>query len=137
MDTATLLQNIYQYFREKRLADVVELLSDDFKYKAQLPDDLPGDGMRARSRAELALITHKSMQDFDVLALEPGPIMVADGHARAEPAITFKHKKSGKILEMRFVHDWRVADGKAQELEQWYDVEQLQAFVRSLDGEAD
>ena len=49
----------------------------------------------------------------------------------------FRHKKSGKVLETRFIHDWRVADGKASELSQRHDLEQLKAFLRSVgDGAA-
>lgn len=133
MDTAILLQNIYRCFREKRLADVIELLSDDFKFKAQLPDDPLDGGKRPRSRAELALMVHRSMEEYDILTFEPGHIIVADGLASAQAKVKFRHKKTGKVLETRFFHDWRVADGKACELEQRHDIEQLKAFARSLE----
>jgi hypothetical protein len=35
-------------------------------------------------------------------------------------------------LETRFLHDWRVADGKARELAQRHDLEQLKAFLSSV-----
>ena len=65
MDPAALLQNIYRCYREKRLADIVELLSDDFKFRAQLPEDGDGD-CRPRSRAEVALMVHKFMDQYDM-----------------------------------------------------------------------
>jgi ketosteroid isomerase-like protein len=132
MDTALLLQNIYRSFREKRLADVVELLSDDFKFKAQLPEDSAIEGKRARSRAEIALLAHRSMEEYDILVFEPGPIVVTDSLASAQVQVKFRHKKTGKILETRFLHDWRVADGKACDLQQRHDLEQLKAFLESL-----
>ena len=131
MDTAALLQEIYRCYREKRLADVVELLSDDFIFTAQLPDDID-DAIRPRSRAETAILVHKFMEHYDILAFETGPIIVANGVASAQADVKFRHKKSGKVLETRFFHDWRVADGKARELTQRHDLEQLKAFFSSV-----
>jgi ketosteroid isomerase-like protein len=136
MDTAALLQNIYKCYREKRLADVLELLGDDFKFMAHLPDDPLDSGKRPRSRAETALLVHQFMEQYDILAFDPGPIIVTDGLASAQADAKFRHKKTGKILETRFVHDWRVANGKAQELEQRHDLETIKAFLKSVEDGA-
>lgn len=134
MDPAALLQNIYRCYREKRLADIVDLLSDDFKFRAQLPEDGDGD-CRPRSRAEVALMVHKFMDQYDILAFDPGPIIVTGNVASAQAEAKFRHKKSGKVLETRFFHDWRVADGKATELAQRHDLEQLKAFLAGVDDD--
>jgi ketosteroid isomerase-like protein len=131
MDPAAILQNIYKCYREKRLADVVALLSDDFKFTAQLPDDLDG-GKRSRSRAETAILVHRFMEQYDILAFDAEPIIVTDDLASAQADVKFRHKKTGKVLETRFIHDWRVAGGKACELEQRHDLEQLKDFLRSV-----
>ena len=135
MDPAALLQEIYRCYREKRLADVVELLSDDFKFSAQLPDDGDGDppaqpGRDRHPGAQIhGAVRHPRVRD--------GPIIVTDGVASTQANVKFRHKKSGKVLETRFIHDWRVADGKARELAQRHDLEQLKAFLRSVgDGAA-
>jgi ketosteroid isomerase-like protein len=135
MDPAALVQNIYRCCREKRLAEMINLLGDDFKFKAELPEDLDGE-TRSRSRAEIALMVHNFMEQYDILALDPGSITVTDNRASAETDVKFRHKKSGKVLETRFLHDWRVADGKATELEQRHDLDLLRAFVKSVDGDA-
>jgi ketosteroid isomerase-like protein len=132
MDPAALLQNIYRCYREKRLADIVNLLSDDFRFLAELPGD-GDDGARPRSRAEIALMAHKFMDQYDILAFDPGPIIVTNNVASAQAEAKFRHKKSGKVLETRFHHDWRVADGKATELKQRHDLDQLKAFLASVD----
>ena len=93
MDPA-LLQNIYRCYREKRLADVVALLSDDFKFTAQLPDDVDG-GRRSRSRAETAILVHKFMEEYDILAFDTGPIIVTDNLASAQAQVKFRHKRTG------------------------------------------
>jgi ketosteroid isomerase-like protein len=134
LDTLILVQSIYRCFREKRLGEVVDLLSDDFRFLAQLPDDMLEDINRPRSRAEIALLAHRSMEEFDILTFEPGAIRVSDDFASTETEVKFRHKKTGKVLETRFVHDWRIADGKVCELEQRHDLAQLRAFAESLES---
>jgi len=133
MDTARILENIYRCYREKRLAEAVALLSDDFQFKTNLPDD-PLDPLRPRSRAELTLLAHKFFEEYDILAFEPATITVSDGTASAHLNGVFRHKKTGKVIETSFEHDWRFANGKVCELQQRHDNEGWQAFVKSLDS---
>jgi hypothetical protein len=79
MDTAALLQSIYRACREKRLADVLSLLSDEFKFTVHLPEDALDGGARPRSKAETALLLHDFMKTYDFLLF----ISVEDGKARA------------------------------------------------------
>jgi len=134
MDTAALLRNIYRCYREKRLAEAVAWLSDDFQFKGTFSDD-PLDPLRPRSRAELTLLAHKFFEEFDILSFEPGPIVVADGIASTRLDGVFRHKKSGKIIETIFEHDWLFVDGMAKELRQRHDNDGWTAFVKSIDGE--
>lgn len=133
MDTAA-LHEFYRCYRERRLAEAVALLSDDFTFKAHIPN-APLDPLRPRSRAEFTLICHKFLDDYDILVFEAGPFTVFDGVASAPAQGAFRHKKTGKTLEMNFRHTWRLADGKLTELHQEYDVEKVQAFLDSVDGE--
>lgn len=131
MDTTALLQNIYRCYREKRLAEAVALLSDDFQFKTNLAED-PFEPLRPRSRAELTLMAHKFFEEYDILTLEASPIVVSDGTASASLQGAFRHKKSGKVIETSFQHDWRFADGKVCELHQRYDQDHWQAFLSSI-----
>jgi ketosteroid isomerase-like protein len=133
MDTAALIRSVYRCYRERRLAELVELLSDDFQFRADLPDD-PVDPMRPRSRAELTLIAHRFLEEYDILTFEPGPIRVDGDGASVSVHSVHRHKKTGKILDTTFQHDWRVSEGKMRELRQQHDLEQLRAFVRAIDG---
>lgn len=132
MDTAALLQSIYRACREKRLADVLSLLSDEFKFTVHLPEDALDGGARPRSKAETALLLHDFMKTYDFLLFEPGPIIVTDDRASAQPEVRFRHKKTGNVLEAKLVHSWRVEDGKARALEERHDVEELKAFAKSI-----
>lgn len=136
MDTTALLQKIYRCYREKRLAEAVSLLTDDFQFKTQLPDD-SDDATRPRSRAELTLLVHKFFEEYDILALDPAIIIVGDdGVASARLNSTFRHRKSGKAIQTTFLHDWRFLDGKACELQQRHDNEGWQAFLGSIEERA-
>ena len=110
-------------------------LADAVVGRPDAPEDGDGDS-RPRSRAEIALMAHKFMDQYDILAFDPGPIIVTNNVASAQAAAKFRHKKSGKVLETRFFHDWTIADGKATELRQRHDREQLKAFLASVDDGA-
>jgi ketosteroid isomerase-like protein len=132
MDRAAILRDIYRCYREKRLAEAVAVLSDDFQFKSDQPDD-PIDPLRPRSRAELTLMVHKFFEDFDILNFEPFLIVVDDQDlASAELNVSFRHRKSGKVIETRLLHDWRFTDGKVSELHQHHDTESWQTFLRSV-----
>jgi ketosteroid isomerase-like protein len=131
MDTAALLQKLYDCYREKRLAEAVALLADDFQFKSNITDD-PVDPLRPRSRAELTLLAHKFFEEFDIVAFTPASVDITDGAATAHLAATFRHKKTGRTLDTTFQHDWRFADGKASELRQTHDGDSWTAFQKSL-----
>jgi hypothetical protein len=87
MDTTSLLQAIYKAFREKRLADAISHLADDFRLVVHLPEDaLPG-GDRPRSKAEAALLFQGFINDYDFLAYDQGPIIVTGDHPTSQPQI--------------------------------------------------
>ena len=135
MDTTSLLQAIYKAFREKRLADAISHLADDFRLVVHLPEDaLPG-GERPRSKAESALLFQGFLNDYDFLAYDHGPIIVTGDRATAQPHIRYRHKKTGKVLETKLAHTWCVRDGKAVGLEEHYDVAHVQGFLKSLNDQ--
>ena len=132
MDTTTLLQAIYKAYREKRLAEVLSYLGDDFRLVVHLPEAAMPGGDRPRSKAESALLFQGFLNDYDFLAYDHGPIIVAGDRATAQPQIRYRHKKTGKVIETKLAHAWWVRDGKAVLLEERYDVAQVQAFLKSL-----
>ena len=132
MDTTALLQAIYKAYRERRLADALSYLADDFRLTVHLPEDaLPG-GDRPRSKAESALLFQGFLNDYDFLAFDHGPIIVSGDSATAQPQIRYRHKKTGKVLETKLAHMWRVRDGKVVGLEERYDIAHVQAFLKSV-----
>lgn len=130
MDTAT-LQAFYRCYRERRLAEAVELFSDDFQFKTHLPND-PVDPTRPRSRAEFTLLCHKFLEDYDIDVFEPGEFVFDGEFAYTQAQGVFRHKQTGKVLETTFQHRWRLADGKVLELVQDLPVRQIQAFLDSV-----
>jgi ketosteroid isomerase-like protein len=131
MDTTALLQKIYDCYREKRLAEAVALLADDFQFKTNMTED-PVEPLRPRSRAELTLLAHKFFEEFDIVTLTPAELDVTDGAATARLEATFRHKKSGRTIDTTFHHDWRFSDGKVSELHQRHDDDHWLAFQKSL-----
>jgi ketosteroid isomerase-like protein len=133
MDTTTLLRAIYKALRERRLADAISYLADDFRLVVHLPEDAMPGGNRPRSKAESTLLFQSFLNDYDFVAYDHGPIIVAGDRAITQPQIRYRHKKTGKVLDTKLMHTWSVKDGKAVALEESYDVPVVQAFLRSLD----
>ncbi len=132
MDTTALLQAIYKAYREKRLADVLSYLDDDFRFVVHLPEDaLPG-GDRPRNKAEAAQLFQDFIDEYDFLAYDQGPIIVMPDSATSQPQVRYRHKKTGKVIETRLTHTWWVRDGKATALDERHDVPRVQAFLKSL-----
>ena len=114
---------------------IVELLSDDFKFTAHLPDDIDGDS-RPRSRAETAMMVHKFMEQYDILAFDPGPIIVDRrrrlGAGRCEIPPQEVRQGSRDALHPRLARRRR----QGAELEQRHDLEQLQGLPDSVEDGA-
>jgi ketosteroid isomerase-like protein len=132
MDAATTLQAIYQAYREKRLADILPHLDEDFRFVVHLPEDaLPG-GDAPRDKAQAAELVQQLMDNYDFLAYDPGPIIAAGNQVTAQPLVRFRDKRTGKVLETRLGHTWQIRDGKFVALDERHDVERIRAFFKSL-----
>lgn len=135
IDNASLVHDICRCFREKRLAEIVDLLSDDFKFRVLLPSDADEE-IRPRSRAEVALMAHASMGEFDILRFEPDDISLDGDMISSVAHVKFRHKKTGQELETQFQHSWRAADGKICALEQRHDLQALLDYANSIEAVA-
>lgn len=93
---------------------------------------MPG-GTRPRSKAESALLFQSFLNDYDFVAYDHGPIIVAGDSATTQPQIRYRHKRTGKVLDTKLTHTWSVKGGKAVALEERYDVPVVQAFLKGLD----
>ena len=77
--TPALLQSIYTAYREKRLADVLALLTDDFQFTLHLPaESLPGAGA-PHGKADTAKLLEGLIATYDFLDVRAGP---DHGHRR-------------------------------------------------------
>lgn len=131
INNASLVHDICRCFREKQLAEIVSLLSDDFKLRVLLPTDTDGE-IRPRSRAEVALLAHASMGEFDILRFEPDDITLNGEMISSVAHVKFRHKRTGKELETQFRHAWQTADGKICALEQTHDLQLLSDYIDSI-----
>jgi ketosteroid isomerase-like protein len=132
MDTATLLQAIYAAYRDKRLADLLSYLDEDFRYVIHLPEDAVPGGDKPRNKAETAELLQNLMDTYEFLAYDPGPIIATDDRATVQPKIRFRDMATDKVLETKLTHSWRVKNGKALELDERHDVEKIQAFLKGV-----
>ena len=132
MDTATLLHAIYKAYRENRVADVLGYLDEGFRYVVHLPEAAFPGGDKPRNKAETAATIERLMATYDFLAYDPGPIIATADKATVQPHIRIRDKQTGKELETRLTHTWRVRGDKAIELEERHDVLKVEAFIKSV-----
>jgi len=132
MDTATLLQAIYRAYREKRMSDILPRLDESFRFVVHLPEDVMPGGDKPRNKAETAKLMQHLMDAYDFVAYDPGPIIATGDQATVQPQIRFRDKNTGKVLQTKIMHTWRVKDGKAVELDERHDVAAIQAFMKSV-----
>ena len=131
-DSPALLQAIYAAYRERRLADALALLSDDFRFTLHLPAEaLPGAGA-SHGKAEAARLLEDIIATYDFLMYEPGPIMVTGDEAAVRVRIRYRHKATGEVIETTLGHFWRLRDGKATQLDEYHDVQQVLSFLTKV-----
>ena len=130
--TPALLQAIYTAYREKRLADVLALLTDDFQFTLHLPaESLPGAGA-PHGKADTANLLDGLIAAYDFLMYEPGPIMVTGDQAAVRVRIRYRHKATGETIETTLGHFWRIRGGKAAQLDEYHDVEHVVSFLTKV-----
>lgn len=129
-----LLTAIYTAYREKRLADTLALLSDDFRMTVHLPPGtIPGAGL-PHNKAQTAGLLETFIKTYDFLDYDPGDIDVApDGtHATASPLIRYRHKATGQVIQTRLSHFWSLSGGQATSLDEYHDTARIEAFLSKV-----
>jgi ketosteroid isomerase-like protein len=132
MDTATLLHAIYKAYRENRLDDMMAYLDEDFRYVVHLPEMAVPGGDMPRNKADTAALIAYIHETYDFLSFDPGPIIATDDKATVQPLVRLRDKRTGKVLETKLAHSWRVRGGKGLELDERHDVSKVEAFIKSI-----
>jgi ketosteroid isomerase-like protein len=131
-----LLRTIYTAYREKRLGDALAHLAEDFRFTLHLPKEtIPGAGDPI-GKAQASAMFQAFMNDYDFLSYEPGEITVSpEGqHATANPAICYRHKVTGNVIETRISHFWNFRNGKAVSLDEYHDSARIIDFLATVSG---
>ncbi len=130
--TAALLQDLYVAYREKRLADVMARLTDDFRFTLHLPaESVPG-AAAPHDKAETLEMFEGILAAYDILLYEPGPIMVTGDQAAVRVRIRYRHKATEAVIETTLGHFWRIRDGKAAQLDEYHNVQHVLAFLNKV-----
>lgn len=132
IDTAALLQAIYKAYREHRLADVLAKFDDSFRLIVHLPEDAVPGGEKPRNKTETAELLDYFHSTYDILAYDPGPIIVTGNRASVQPQVRYRDKKTGEVLDTKLTHTWRIQRGMATDLEERHDVVKVLAFLKRV-----
>lgn len=131
-DTPALLRAVYTAYREKRLADVLVHLSDDFRFTLHLPAEALAGAGAAHDKASAARLFEGIIADYDFLRYEPGPIRVTGDTAGVQPRIHYRHKATGKEIETTLVHVWRIRGDKATALDEYVDIPGVASYLAEV-----
>jgi ketosteroid isomerase-like protein len=125
-----ILADIYDAWRAHDLDWLATYLPADFSHTMNIPEDvLPTSGLRQGKGAALSRLG-EIFDSFDAQYLEPGEIAVSGSQAIVTVHTRCKHRRSGKWLETRKQHIWRLEDGWPVDLSEVYDLAQFEAFIK-------
>jgi ketosteroid isomerase-like protein len=106
-------------------------LDEDFRYVVHLPEEAVPGGDKPRNKADTAALLQYLQETYEFLAYDPGPIIAKSDTATVQPLVRIRDKRTGKVLETKLTHNWRVRDGKGLELEEHHDLAKIEAFLKS------
>lgn len=125
-----ILADIYDAWRAHDLDWLASYLPADFNHTLNIPEDMLATGGH-RSGKEAALRRLGEIFDgFDAQYLEPGDIAINGEQALVTVHTRCRHRRSGKWLETRKKHIWRLEDGWPVDLYELYDLAQFEAFIK-------
>lgn len=128
----SILADIYDAWRAHDLDWLASYLPADFTHTMNIPEDMLSSGGCRLGKGEALRRLGEIFDSFDAQYLEPGEIAINGAQAIVTVHTRCKHRHSGKWLETRKQHIWRLEDGWPVDLSEVYDLAQFEAFMREV-----
>lgn len=131
-NTRTILDEIYDAWRDHDLERLASYLPDEFSHVIHIPQDVhPLGGMCHGKKAALERLSLIFTQ-FDSLLLDPSEVVIDADRAAVEIQIHCRHKETGKSLESVKTNFWTLEAGWPISLAEYYDIAGLRAFMSAV-----
>jgi ketosteroid isomerase-like protein len=124
-----LLTDFYDAWRAHDLDLMGTYLPDDFSHSLNIPAQTLSVGGVRKGKGDALKRLAEIFQGFDTQYLEPGRLIMRDGQAILEVHTRCQHRASGVWLDTRKQHVWLLEDGWPVTLQEFYDLEQFEAFM--------
>ena len=132
----TILGDIYDAWRAQDLDWLASYLPDDFTHVMHIPTSVrPQFGMCQGKKAVIER-WRAVILDYDFLLVDTSGLMTDRNHAAIEIPLRYRHRGTGKLLEMTKANFWTLEDGWPVKLTEYYDVSYIQSFRASLAAHA-
>lgn len=126
-----MLADIYDAWRAHDLDWLATYLPADFSHSLNIPEETLAAGGLRHGKGAVLVRLGEIFDGFDPQYLEPGEIRVDGTQALVTVHTRCRHRLSGKWLDTRKQHIWRLEDGWPVELAEVYDLAQFEAFMRN------
>jgi ketosteroid isomerase-like protein len=125
-----ILTDIYDAWRAHDLDWLATYLPADFSHSVNIPQEALSAGGLRHGKGAVLLRLGEIFDGFDAQYLEPGEIRVDGARAIVTVHTKCRHRRSGKWLDTRKQHIWRLEDGWPVDLAEFYDLAQFESFMR-------
>jgi ketosteroid isomerase-like protein len=125
----TLLTDFYDAWRAHDLDLMGTYLPDDFSHSLNIPTKMLAVGGARQGKGASLRRLAEIFQGFDTQYLEPSRLIMRDSQAILEVHTRCQHRASGVWLDTRKQHVWLLEDGWPVKLQEFYDLEQFEAFM--------
>lgn len=115
-----LVRAVYASFLEGDLPRLIEVLDPATVWTLHGPKEHPFAGTW-RGVGEVARFLQKVGETVEVVALDVEEVLDAGGAVVGIGREKGKSRRTGKAYEVRWIHVFRVRDGKIAAFEEWYD----------------
>ena len=120
-DNVALVKQHYAAFGAGDIPAVLNTMADDIRWNYPSVRDVPFAGPRQGTDAVRQFFDELAAAD-DLEAFAVGDEFIAQGDkVVARGSDRGRVKATGRVWEMKFVHVWRVGDGKLQQADIFYD----------------
>ena len=130
--TDTILDDLYDAWRNQDLDRFGSYLPADFSHVILIPEDVhPLGGARRGKRDTLdrlaCIIADYEFEHFDTSGL-----LAAKARAAVEVPLRYRHRQSGARLETSLVNIWTFEAGWPVQLMEYHDVARIRSFMAAL-----
>jgi ketosteroid isomerase-like protein len=133
--TGAMLHEIYDAWRAHNLDWLGTYLPEDFSHDINIPPELyPLGGERLGKQAALDRL-RQLFEQFDTQRLSTGRFEIDDEKATLEVSTLCVHRETGAHFDNKKRNLWRMESGWPTRLEEHYDLEHVESFLRSLPSE--